>query len=133
MSPQVEVLIAGSAAGETLRLDAPISFWGGVDPKTSRIVLPGHPQEGALIAGRVLALPDPIGSSSSSSILLELIHRRIAPLALILGRRDAILPVGVIAAGQMGWPTIPVLLMTPLDLKTGQHIAIDAGGQVSTG
>lgn len=128
MTWTAEVLIAGSASGAVLRLDAPISFWGGVSPETGAITLAGHPQRGEMISDRILVLPRLIGSSSSSAVLLELLYRRIAPRALILGERDAILPIGVIAAGQMDWPTIPVLLLDDPGFQTGDRLEIDAGG-----
>ena len=98
MTWQATPLCAGTARGHALRLDAPISFWGGVDAKTSRITLGGHPQFGQTISGTIIVIPELIGSSSSSAILLELIHAGRAPRALILGRRDAITPIGAIVA-----------------------------------
>ena len=100
----LEVLIPGPAASATaLVLTAPISFWGGVDPKTSVIADVRHPQHGIPIAGTILTLPGTIGSSSASAILLELIHRNIAPAAIILHDPDAILLLGVLVAREMGW------------------------------
>ena len=68
--------IAGSAEGEVLRLAKPISFWGGVDPRTGRISDPRHPNHDSDIAGRILVLPGMIGSSPSSYIMLELMAIR---------------------------------------------------------
>lgn len=102
----LEPLLPGpEPTGETLLLTAPISFWGGVDPKTSRIADVRHPQHGREIKHKVLFIPATIGSSSASAILLELIHRNIAPSALILGEPDAILLLGLIVAREMGWQT----------------------------
>ena len=47
----------GAVSGPVLALSAPLSFWGGVDPATGRIIQVRHPQCGASIAGTVLALP----------------------------------------------------------------------------
>jgi uncharacterized protein len=100
----LEVLIPGPAASaKSLVLTAPISFWGGVDPKTSKIADVRHPQHGIAIAGKILTLPGTIGSSSASAVLLELIHRGIAPAAIILHEPDAILLLGVLVAREMGW------------------------------
>ncbi len=104
----LEVLIPGPAASaKPLVLTAPISFWGGVDPKTSMIADVRHPQHGIPIAGTILMLPGTIGSSSASAVLLELIHRNIAPAAIILHEPDAILLLGVLVAREMGWKTPP--------------------------
>jgi predicted aconitase with swiveling domain len=102
----LETLVPGPAAsGPVLALTAPISFWGGVDPKTSVIADVRHPQHGTPISGTILYLPGTIGSSSASAILLELIHRDIAPAAIILKEPDAILLLGVLVAREMGWAT----------------------------
>ena len=122
-----EILIGGDATGTVLRLNAPISFWGGVDPKTSAICLAGHPQEGVRIAGTVLMIERLIGSSSSSAVMLELLYQKIGPAALILSGRDAILPIGSLVAGQMGWSPCPVLLIESPPFQTGEAVRIASG------
>lgn len=102
----VHTLIPGPvAAGPLLMLSAPISFWGGIDPKTSMVADVRHPEHGVNIAGTILYLPGTIGSSSASAVLLELIHKGIAPKAIILREPDAILLLGVLVAREMGWAT----------------------------
>lgn len=103
------ILVGGEARGPLLRLQAPISFWGGVDPAAGRVVDPRHPDHGAEVSGAVLAVPAAVGSSSSSAIMLELIRHGTAPAALVLGRADAIVALGVLVAGELGLETIPVL------------------------
>jgi predicted aconitase with swiveling domain len=107
------VLIQGEAAGPVLRLDEPLSFWGGVDPATSAIIDVRHPQHGVRLAGAVVVLPATRGSSSASSVMLELIHRGIAPAALIMGEVDAILLLGVLAAREIGFGGLPALQLAP--------------------
>ena len=103
---QGEILVAGEpGSGPALVLSAPISFWGGVDPKTGIIADVRHPEHGCSVAGRVLFLPGTIGSSSASAVLLELVHNRHAPAALVLHEPDAILLLGLIVAREMGWRT----------------------------
>ena len=131
MSWRAEVLIGGQARGTVLRLDAPVSFWGGVSAANSEIVLAGHPQRGERIAGSILVLPQPIGSSSSASVILELLYRGLAPRALILGVRDAILPIGVLVARQMGWDAIPVLVMAAPPFQTGDVLCIREDGAIT--
>jgi predicted aconitase with swiveling domain len=101
-----EVLVAGSAGtGTALVLTAAISFWGGVDPKTGRIADVRHPEWGENIAGKVLFVPGTIGSSSAAAVLMELVHAKLAPAAIVLDQPDAILLLGLIVAREMGWPT----------------------------
>lgn len=96
-------------SGRILALTHPISFWGGVDPATGRIIDARHPQNGAVVAGRVLLLPGTIGSSSAAAVMLELVHAGLAPAALVLDEPDAILLLGCVVASQMGWRTPPAL------------------------
>lgn len=130
MNWQADVLFEGSASGEVLRLDAPISFWGGVDPVTSEIVLAGHPQRGVQVQNKILVIPQLVGSSSSSAVMLELIYKNKSPAALVLGGRDAILPVGVLVARQMQWQTIPVVSMDKLPFATGDQLQIGTDGSI---
>jgi predicted aconitase with swiveling domain len=111
MTMQAEVLLAGPAVrARGLALTAPISFWGGVDPKTGTIADPRHPEHGAAISGRVLLIPATVGSSSASAILLELVHANLAPAAIVLHEPDAILLLGLVVAKEMG-------LRTPIALR----------------
>ena len=130
MTWQANVLFEGTANGEVLRLEEPISFWGGVDPVTSEIVLGGHPQRGVQVQDKILVIPQLVGSSSSSAIMLELIYKNKSPTALVLGGRDAILPIGVLVAKQMQWQTIPVLSMPELPFVTGDQLQINNDGSI---
>jgi predicted aconitase with swiveling domain len=108
---QALMLVPGRASGPVLALAAPLSLWGGVDPATGVIVEPRHPDAGRSVAGRILTMPAARGSSSSSSILAELLRRGVGPLAIVLGEPDEILVVGSIAAGELYGAVCPVLLV----------------------
>jgi predicted aconitase with swiveling domain len=111
-----ESLLPGTAQGRLLVLTAPLSFWGGVQPQSGRIVMAGHPQHGLEVAGRLLALPGTIGSSSSSSVMLELLREGRAPAGLLLAEVDAILLLGVAVARELGYRPIPALRLAPAAL-----------------
>ena len=134
MSAAAEMLVPGKAGeGAALVLTAPISFWGGVDPKTGRIADVRHPQHGEVIAGRVLFLPGTIGSSSASAVLMELVHNGRAPVALVMHEPDAILLLGLIVAREMGWET-PIaarLERGAFDTYRGAVVTVAADGAVS--
>lgn len=129
-----EPLIAGAAAfGRCLALRAQISFWGGVDPASGRIIDARHPDRGRAIAGTVLALPGTIGSSSASAVLLELVHAGRAPAALLLDAPDAILLLGLVVAREMGWPCppafrLPAAAQAALD---GHSLSIASDGAIT--
>lgn len=127
------VLVAGEATGPLLTLTAPISLWGGVDPATGRVADPRHPDHGRSIGGTVLAVPAAVGSSSSSAVMLELIREGTAPAAVLMGRADAILALGVVVAGELGYSSIPVLEVDMSDLagfEEGALLRVDARGDV---
>ncbi|TGQ44572.1 MULTISPECIES: DUF126 domain-containing protein [unclassified Mesorhizobium] len=124
MSAAPEILVPGRGSeGEALVLTAPISFWGGVDPKTGRIADVRHPQHGENLSGRVLFLPGTIGSSSASAVLLELVRNGHAPAALVLDEPDAILLLGLIVAREMGWET-------PMALRLGRDVFASYRGTI---
>jgi len=110
MTMQGEVLLGGPATtADTLVLSAPISFWGGVDPKSGDIADTRHPEFAQNISHRAVFIPATVGSSSAAAILLELVHAGRAPAALVLHEPDAILLLGLIVAREMGM-TIPIAL-----------------------
>jgi predicted aconitase with swiveling domain len=133
MMLQATPQIAGQAESEVLALAKPISFWGGVDPKTGRVSDPRHPDHDAEIAGKILVLPGMIGSSSSSYIMLELMAIRRAPAALVLPEPDAILGLGVVVAREMNYGSIPVVVLPREQhaaLRSGQRARINADGKI---
>ncbi len=125
------VLVAGAGEGPLLRLRAPISFWGGVDPVAGTIADPRHPDHGRSIAGTVLLVPATVGSSSSSAIMLELLREGTAPAAILLGRADAILALGAVVGRELGYAPIPILELPPEtleDVADGAAVRVDEDG-----
>ena len=135
MALSATILIAadGPVAGPCLALTAPISFWGGVDPRSGEIIDARHPQRGQSVADMVLALPGTIGSSSASAVLLELVHAGKAPAAILIAEPDAILLLGLVVAREMGWPTPPAFRLPAADQKAlaDRRIAISAEGLIT--
>src|SRR3954462_5309834 len=76
-------LVHGHAQGEVLFSSIALSFWGGVDAVTGRIIDRHHPLSGESVAGKVLAIAGGRGSCSGSAVLLELILNGHAPAALV--------------------------------------------------
>jgi predicted aconitase with swiveling domain len=130
---QAEVLITGAGGeGEALVLTAPISFWGGVDPRSGRIADVRHPECGESVAGKVLFVPGTIGSSSAAAVLLELVHAGLAPAALVLDHADAILLLGLIVAREMGWPTSVAVKLARAEHQrfAGRIVTVSADGGI---
>jgi uncharacterized protein len=133
MSASGRALVAGTADGVALVLDAPLSFWGGYDPVEGRIIDTTHPQRGELAAGRILVLPSGRGSSSSSSVLAEAIRLGTAPAAIVLALADPILVVGSLVARELYGITVPVVVASRRDLentRTGDRVSVHADGRI---
>jgi uncharacterized protein len=113
MAVKAHILVGAYPArtieGTALHLTDPISFWGGISLETGRVTDTRSPQQGLCTSGTVLFIRDLRGSSSASSVLLELIFRRSAPAAIILHEPDAILALGALVSRELGWDTPPIL------------------------
>lgn|SRR5512132_294468 len=104
-------LVAGEARGPALVLDEPLSFWGGVDPETGRVIDVHHPQLGVTMTGRVLVMPSGRGSSSSSSVLVESIHAGTGPVAIVMREPDPIIALGAIVVRELFGTRFPVVVV----------------------
>jgi uncharacterized protein len=128
-------LTPGRGRGPALVLDEPLSFWGGVDPSTGRIVDAHHPQLGATIAGRVLVMPSGRGSSSSSSVLAEALRAGTGPLSILLRRRDGILVLGAVVARELYGIEHPIALLdehTHATLRTDVTVEVVSAERAAT-
>jgi predicted aconitase with swiveling domain len=112
-------LAPGEADGAPLKLDEPLSFWGGLDPATGLIIDRWHAQAGANVAGRVLLMPGGRGSSSGSAALAEAIRLGNGPAAILLARRDAIVIVGALVATELYGASCPVALVEDFEGLAG--------------
>ena len=133
---RADILVDGApGSGPALVLEAPISFWGGIDPKTGTVADVRHPEHGECISGRVLFLPGTIGSSSASAVLLELVRAGHAPAAIVMHEPDAILLLGLIVAKEMGWPA-PIAVRLDRDRFRefeGVAVSVSADGGIRVG
>ncbi|HEY3211122.1 MAG TPA: DUF126 domain-containing protein [Actinomycetota bacterium] len=124
------VLVPGSARGEAVSLEQPLSFWGGVDPETGTVIDRRHPQAGVQLAGRVLVMPFGRGSSSSSTVLAEAIRLGTAPAAIVLLEPDPILALGAMVAHELYGRSLPIVVVPPDDygrIRSGDTVTVDAG------
>jgi uncharacterized protein len=128
--PGWRVLAQGTATGALLVLQAPLSFWGGYDAATGRIIDAAHPDTGKSCAGRIVAMAQTKGSSSASSVFAEAIRRGTAPAAIILGRPCGILATGALVADALYGIACPVIVapVWPLEWEHGAQLEIGAAG-----
>jgi len=123
-------LVSGSATGQVIHSDVPLSFWGGVDPSTGVVIDKHHPLHGELLTGRVVAIPGGRGSCGGSATIFEMLLNGTAPAALVFSRRETILTVGVLIADEMFDRRIPVLQVdgaTLTELATAGVVTVHDG------
>ena len=126
-------LVAGSASGSILKLDEPLSLWGGLEPTTGEIIDRRHPQSGVIVTDRVVVMPSGRGSSSASSILLEAVRLHTAPAAIITAEVDGILALGAVVARELYDSAPPLVVVNAGDyarLSDSQHVNIGMDGSI---
>lgn len=128
---EARVLVPGEGAGEVLKLDEPLSLWGGLDPRSGEVIDRRHPQCGANVRGTILVLPVGRGSSSASSVLLEAVRLGTAPAAIVTEEADSILALGATVARELYQRGPAVVVLSPAAyerLETGSHWRVEADG-----
>lgn len=120
-------LLHGIAVGELRVLTAPVSFWGGVDPKSGTIVDRSHPEFGAAVSGVILAVPHGRGSSSSATVLAEMIRIGTAPSGLLLQEPDQILVTAGYVANTL-YGSQFVVSCGEIPIASGGVFRLDTGG-----
>jgi predicted aconitase/predicted aconitase with swiveling domain len=98
------VLVRGNSptrASQILLTATSLSFWGGIEPETGKIVDASHPLFGQNVSDKILCLPSGRGSCTASQVLLELILKKKAPKAIVLRDLDGLVCVGALVAQEI--------------------------------
>lgn len=106
-------VLGGTAQGAVLATAEPLSFWGGIDPATARVMDVHHPLHGADVAGRILAMPTTRGSCTGSGVLLDLALSGRAPAALVFREPEDVVTLGALIAAELFGRQVPVLRLAP--------------------
>lgn len=114
----------GDARGSVLCCAEGLSFWGGVDPSTGRIIDIHHPLHGTSVAGRILMMPTSRGSCSGSGVLLQLALNGNAPAALVFHDREEVLTLGALVCAHVFDRPLAVL-----QLPTADYAALAQAGE----
>jgi predicted aconitase with swiveling domain len=97
-----------------------ISFYGGVDPDTGKVVEVGHELEGQTITGKVLVFPSGKGSTVGSYTMYRMMKNNTAPAAIVNRDIDTIIAVGCIIS------EIPCVDKIDINkIKTGQNLIVN--------
>jgi predicted aconitase with swiveling domain len=127
------VLNPGSADGEAMVLEEPLSFWGGFDARTGTIVDQHHPQRGSCVAGRFLVLPESRGSAGTPAGIAEAIRAGVGPVAIALAKADVNVAVGAMVAAALYGVDVPVLVIGDEErarVRTGDRVEAELDGRV---
>ncbi|MFX0058969.1 MAG: DUF126 domain-containing protein [Candidatus Hodarchaeota archaeon] len=110
----------GTIEAEAIVTKEGISFYGGVDPDTGKIVEVGHELEGQTITGKVLVFPTGKGSTVGSYTMYRMMKNNTAPAAIINEQIDTIIAVGCIIS------EIPCVDQIDINnIKTGQKVIVN--------
>jgi predicted aconitase with swiveling domain len=110
----------GTAEGEALVTNDGISFYGGVDPDSGKVVEVGHELEGQSITGKVLVFPTGKGSTVGSYTMYRMKKNNAAPVAIVNKEIDTIIAVGCIIS------EIPCVDQIDINnIKTGQQLVVN--------
>ena len=113
-------IYSGTAEGEAIVTKDGISFYGGVDPDTGKVVEVGHELEGQSIAGKILIFPTGKGSTVGSYTLYRMKKKNTAPAAIVNEQIDTIIAVGCIIS------EIPCVDKIDInEIKTGQKMVVN--------
>lgn len=111
----------GKARGIALVSQKPLSFLGGVDPKTGVIKDTESDIKGESIKEKILVFPRGKGSTVGSYVIYQLKKNGVAPAAIVVEEAETIVATGAIIAG------IPMVDKIDISkIKTGQLVEVDA-------
>lgn len=126
-------VVSGSATGDLLVSQEPMSFWGGYDATNGNIIDTHHPLCGENAREKVLGIPFTIGSSTTAAVFLQSIRDKTSPAAIITIGADDFLALASIVAEEMYDSPIPIISVTESDYKkliTGTHVQINQSGEI---
>ena len=110
----------GTAEGEAIVTRDAISFYGGIDPDTGKVVEVGHELEGQSITGKVLVFPTGKGSTVGSYTMYRMKKNNTAPVAIVNNQIDTIVAVGCIIS------EIPCVDKIEINsIHTGQKVIVN--------
>lgn len=123
-------LVAGRAMAKALVTSQPISFLGGVDPVTGRVIEKNHELEGRSLRGKVFVFPMGRGSTVGSYTIYSMAKNGVAPAAIINIRTEPIIAAGCVLAGI---PLVDKLERDPIKtIRNGDHVIVDSVSGIVT-
>lgn len=127
-------LIPGEAVGTALVLDDRLSFWGGFDPSSGKIIDVHHPQFGERVGSSILFIPESRGSAGTPGGIAETLRNGSGPRAFVLGERDVNIGVGALVANRLYDMSVPVVVVTLAEMarfRSGDSVEINRQGLIT--
>ena len=100
---------------------------------TGEIIDRQHHLSGKIVKDCILAVPETKGSSTTTAVLLEAIHRGNAPLAIITLGVDSFLALALVVAEEMYRKSIPLVALNSEEysaLPSGHQIRVEEDGRI---
>jgi len=113
MTGPAHSILGGLAEGPVIATQEPLSFWGGIDPATGRVIDVHHPLHGQCLTGAILMMPTTRGSCTGSGVILDLALTGRAPAALVFCEAEDVVTLGALIAAEMFGKRLPVLRLSP--------------------
>ncbi len=129
-------ILGGTAEGRVIATQEALSFWGGVDPATGKVIDIHHPLHGECLTGAILMMPSSRGSCSGSGVLLDLALTGRAPAALIFCEAEDVLTLGALVAAEMFGRQLPVVRLHPdvfVRLAQAKTVKVETAAVVADG
>ena len=105
-------ILGGQAEGPVIATEESLSFWGGIDPATGRVIDVHHPLHGQSLTGAILLMPTTRGSCTGSGVILDLVLTGLAPAALVFCEAEDVVTLGALIAAEMFGKRLPVLRLS---------------------
>lgn len=118
----------GKAKGQVIVTSEPISFLGGVDPATGRVIDREHELYQENLKDKILVIPSGKGSTVGSYVIYQMAKNQTAPRGIVAMEAEPIIATGAIMAGvpMVDHPEVDILSI----LKNGDLMELDADSEI---
>jgi predicted aconitase with swiveling domain len=118
----------GKVKGQVIITKEPLSFLGGVDPTTGRVIDQGHELYQQNLKDKILVIPSGKGSTVGSYVIYQMVKNQTAPKGILALEAEPIIATGAIMAGvpMVDHPEVDILDI----LKNGDFVELDADSEI---
>ena len=113
-------------------LTKPVSWLDGVDPETGVLTQPGHPQRGAVLAGKVVRLPHSVGSTVGAYTFFKMARAGTAPRKIVVEEPDSVTLCAALAGIEVeveGWSDAPEAPVEGVPEEFKRYLELEASAR----